>query len=202
MMKECPVCLKMFTEHVIETHAALCGVPEQPPSPSSPLPNIDEAPSCKSMHSELGEVKTKLENAGLWKINIVLSRFMETAMDELCDTVEYDWEKNFRVSFIGEDGVDCSDLTREFFTLLFKNCPIFENKTFKLDLKLLAEMTYFLFGKATAYAVINGHPCPRLLNKVLSNYLCSSKEPKTSDFDIRDLNRADVEAAIEEVSVP
>ena len=57
-----------------------------------------------------------------------------------------------------------------------------------------------LFGKATAYAIINGHPGPRCLISVVGKYICTSKEPELGELDVKDVKRADVTAAIEEVS--
>ena len=143
--RQCPVCLKMFSEDEVQVHASVCGVSEDPIH----IPeNIPDTEKHLSMQEELDMVKKQLEDSGLWTLSVVRSRFIDTAMDELMDAEEKDWNKNIRVCFIGEEGVDCGGLTREFFTLLFKQSPIFENGTFKVDAKLLAEKNIYVVWKS------------------------------------------------------
>lgn len=135
-----------------------------------------------------------------WTLNIVRRKFIQTAMEELNEAAEEDWEKPLRVHFIGEEGIDSGGLRREFFTLLFKNTDIFEESSLRLDSNLLSKKQYKVIGKATALALINGHPGPCRLNKLLSKYIVTKKEPDAEELGKDDIDRADALSLLNEVS--
>lgn len=130
---------------------------------------------------------------------MIRRRFNETALEEITEAVDSDWEKNISVKFVGEEGVDAGGLSREFYSLLFKNTDIFEKRTFRIDSILLQKKAYYAVGKAAARAIIMGHPGPKCFHNFLAKFICFGQEPDFSEITYEDIGRADVLNAIEEV---
>ncbi|XP_060588061.1 uncharacterized protein LOC132743547 [Ruditapes philippinarum] len=106
-----------------------------------------------------------------------------------------------KIHFIGEEGLDAGGLSREFFSLLFKNNDLFENGSFRLDSGLLEKKTYVTMGRATARTILAGHPGrPTCLNPLLASFICTGEEPDLADIPDEYVGRPDVLAAIQDIS--
>lgn len=186
----CPVCTKVFPSDVIETHAAYCGERNQDiilcQEAEDPARSLDE-----DVAAAFREIEKK---SNIWSLSVVRSNFILTATEELKFGKESDWLCPIRVSFLGEEGLDNGGLRREFFTLLFNSSPVFDGKSFTVNSEYLAEKQYTLLGKATALAVLNGHPGPRRFNKHLVNYMLMGKEPDMDD--VLEIENCNVQAAL------
>ncbi|XP_053393091.1 uncharacterized protein LOC123562510 isoform X2 [Mercenaria mercenaria] len=52
-------------------------------------------------------------------------------------------------------------------------------------------------GRATAVALINGHPGPRCFNRLIAEYITSGEEPDFENLSDECIQRSDVETALE-----
>ncbi|KAK6166961.1 hypothetical protein SNE40_022186 [Patella caerulea] len=189
----CPICKKSFEKEEIEIHAALCGDVEnnepQPPAKTKPL------------HSTLQEAieilsSTVYTNKTQNNISVIRRIFMTTAMQQLADI---DWNCKLNICFIGEEGLDSGGLGREFFSLFFKQTPLFDSGAFTVNSEYLEKKQYVLLGKIVAIAILHGHAGPQSLHPHITDYILSMQEP---DFNQIPLNvvRADVRHAIDEIT--
>jgi hypothetical protein len=154
----------------------------------------------RTLDAELDAIAAKVGDSNEnWLINVVRRNFFKTAFEELSDALTIDWEKPMKIHFIGEEGLDAGGLSREFFSLLFKNNDIFENGSFRLDSGLLEKKTYETMGRATARAILAGHPGPKCFNPLLARFICTGEEPDLADIPDEYVGRPDVLAAIQDV---
>ncbi|WAR27605.1 hypothetical protein MAR_013309 [Mya arenaria] len=178
-MDVCPVCNGSFEVNVLEAH--LAGLMD---------PQTD-------FESALNDRFDKMVLEGSWPINVVRRHFNNSAMEELSNGIIKDWGEKLNVKFIGEDGVDSGGLTREFFSLLFETCLVFEDNGFSYNADLLEKKHYQLMGRATSMAILHGHPGPRNLNRTIVDFILENKEPEEiPECCIQN----EVKAAIEEIS--
>jgi hypothetical protein len=151
----------------------------------------------RTLDAELDAIAAKVgvsnEN---WLNNVVRRNFFKTAFEELSDALTIDWEKPMKIHFIGEEGLDAGGLSRECFSLLFKNSDLFENGSFRLDSGLLKKKTDETMGRATARAILAGHLGPKCFNPLLARFICTGEEPDIPDEYV---GRSDVLAAIQDV---
>lgn len=119
-------------------------------------------------------------------------------MEQLDEGSEDDWKGCFRVNFIGEEGLDAGGLRREFFSLLFEKSDLLENNSFCLDAAKLAKKHYKLLGKATALAILYGHPGPQCFNQHITQYIVSGVEPE--EVQLQSIKRQDIVSAVNDVS--
>lgn len=148
--------------------------------------------------TEALEILREVKLDKLWTLRILRKDFLLTSMECLEEADERDWQLQFNVIFVGEEGVDAGGLTREFFSLLFKTTGVFDNENFSVRADLLKKKTYHILGRITAKAIIFGHPGPRCLNAHIANYIINSKEPDIANVQIRDLP-GDAAAAVQQV---
>jgi hypothetical protein len=134
-----------------------------------------------------------------WEISVVRRQFNETAMREIMDSLDEDWRKRIKIRFIGEDGIDQGGLTREFFSLLFKETTAFEGHLMSVYSDMLEKQQYFYIGKITAMALLTGHPGPRCLDNHLVEYILSGTMPSASSISLSSINRMDVLDAVQKV---
>ncbi|XP_055955241.1 probable E3 ubiquitin-protein ligase HERC3 isoform X2 [Patella vulgata] len=95
---------------------------------------------------------------------------------------DIDFQQIINVIFIGEEGVDAGGLTREFFSLLFKQTPVFENGGFNVNSQLLSDKIYQIIGKAASYSVLNGNQGPQCLRSHLVKYILSNVLPTDEEI--------------------
>jgi hypothetical protein len=119
-------------------------------------------------------------------------------MEQLDEGSEDDWKGCFRVNFIGEEGLDAGGLRREFFSLLFEKSDLLENNSFCLDAAKLAKKHYKLLGRATALAILYGHPGPQYFNQHITQYIVSGVEPE--EVHLQSIKRQDIVTAVNDVS--
>ena len=139
------------------------------------------------------------EDKEVWNIKVLRRNFIKTATEQLEDADPADWLKKLKVEFIGEEGIDCGGLLREFFSLLFKDGEEFEGNNFSVNSKLLDQKRYILAGKAVATSILHGHPGPRRLNKYVVDYILTGEEPNMDSVSVEELNREDFKNAIKQV---
>lgn len=108
--------------------------------------------------------------------------------------------KHIKVQFVGEKGIAIGGLKREFLSLLFTNEGLFEHNGFHHDSDLMKKKTFFILGRATATALLSGHPGPQCFNRYISEYICSGLVPDLSDISDTNIGRADVVSAIQKVT--
>ncbi|XP_053404361.1 G2/M phase-specific E3 ubiquitin-protein ligase-like [Mercenaria mercenaria] len=201
----CPVCGLKLPKGDIEFHASTCGESASTSIESNSVCGKSTADGQQASNEKgtLEESKDGLAakiRTDTWAINVVRSRFYETALEELMEAVDGDWDKTIKIEFVGEEGIDVGGLSREFFTLLFKNGDIFENMSFHIDSELLEKKVYKTMGKAAARALIMGHPGPKCFHSFLAKFICFGQEPDFDDISYQDVGRADVLNAIEEIT--
>ena len=107
--------------------------------------------------------------------------------------------RQLKIDFIGEEGVDAGGPCREFFSLLFRNTPVFENGGFSLNSELLEKKHYMYVGRMSSLAIINGHPGPKCINNYLVNYILEGIQPECTLTQLEMISRDDVIEAIKEV---
>jgi len=134
----------------------------------------------------------------MWDIPVIRRLFIKTAMQQLADADEGDWCKKLKIQFIGEEGLDAGGLTREFFSMLFQQTPVFEDGLFSHHSHLLDEKAYHLLGRSTALALTVGHAGPQCLDSHIVKYILNGTIPDMDDLP-EQLNRQDAESAVSEV---
>ncbi|XP_061195286.1 uncharacterized protein LOC133203526 [Saccostrea echinata] len=181
----CPICKELFPVDSLQQHAATCGDEEMP----------------GSLKVALTQKRSVFENEDkeVWNIKVLRRNFMKTAIEQLEDADPDDWIKKPKVEFIGEEGIDCGGLFREFFSLLFKDGEEFEGNNFSVNSKLLDQKRYMLAGKAVATSILHGHPGPRRLNKYVVDYILTGKIPNMDNVSTEELNREDFKHAIKQM---
>ena len=142
-----------------------------------------------------------LQTDQTWDISVIRRRLVPQAMEQLSEGNESDWQKKIAITFLGEEGLDVGGLTREFFTILFENSPVFEEDLLSLDSELLETQHYYLVGRAVVMAILSGHPGPRRLQEHLVDYIIHGKVPDWSNFSTEMISRSDVLNAIKDVSL-
>ncbi|WAR20106.1 hypothetical protein MAR_001944 [Mya arenaria] len=186
----CPICHDEFPVSTIEEHAASCCENQ-----------LSNPTLARTRDAVLDAIAAKVGDSNEnWLINVVRRNFFKTTFEELSDALTIDWEKPIKIPFIGEEGLDAGGLTREFFSLLFRNNDLFENGSFRLDSGLLEKKTYETMGRATARAILAGHPGPKCFNPLLARFICTGEEPDLADIPDEYVGRPDVLAAIQEIS--
>lgn len=137
-----------------------------------------------------------------WDIAVVRKCFLKTVMEQLEEATEADWEREMKVTFIGEPGLDPGwGLTREFFSLLFLNTPVFENGCFSLFTESLDKRHYFTVGRAVSRSILFGHPGPSCLNTYIVEFILNGREPDSNHLKCEQLShREDIISAINKVS--
>lgn len=122
------------------------------------------------------------------------------AMEQLEEATEADWEREMKVSFIGEPGLDAGVLTREFISMLFVNTPVFEHGCFSLITESLEKRHYFTIGRAVSRSILFGHPGPSCLNTYIVEFILHGREPDSNDLKVKQLShREDFISAINKV---
>ncbi|WAR15457.1 hypothetical protein MAR_005562, partial [Mya arenaria] len=186
----CPICHDEFAVSTIEEHAASCCENQ-----------LSNPTLARTLDAELDAIAAKVGDSNEnWLINVVNRNFFKTTFEELSVALTIDWEKLMKIYFIGEEGLDAGGLTREFFILLFRNNDLFENGSFRLDSGLLEKKTYETMGRATARAILAGHPGLKCFNPLLARFICTGEEPDLADIPYEYVGRPDVLAAIQEIS--
>ncbi|WAR30894.1 hypothetical protein MAR_033436 [Mya arenaria] len=148
------------------------------------------------MTDVLEEKRQTIEgNEAQISISVVRRLFIKTAMEQLMDSLDNNWMKPIRIAFIGEEGGG----SLEFFTLLFKKKPtVYDaDEFFTIDSQMLQQKEYCLLGKVTAQAIINSHPGPHALNKLLAGYILTGKEPDASDVQTEHIHRGDLHGMLQ-----
>jgi hypothetical protein len=140
-----------------------------------------------------------MEGKEIWNIKVLRRQFLTTAMEQLEDADQKDLEKKPQVQFIGEEGLDCGGLLREFFSLLFKDTEVFDKNSFVVNSRLLDQKRYLLAGKAVATSIVHGHPGPRRLNKHVVTYILTGREPDFNEISTEELEREDYISAVKQV---
>ncbi|XP_078332486.1 uncharacterized protein LOC111101652 isoform X3 [Crassostrea virginica] len=181
----CPICKESLPIDSLPQHAAVCGEEETP----------------GSLKVALMQKRSLYENEDkeVWNIKVLRRNFIKTATEQLEDADPADWLKKPKVEFIGEEGIDCGGLLREFFSLLFKDGEEFEGNNFSVNSKLLDQKRYILAGKAVATSILHGHPGPRRLNKYVVDYILTGEEPNMDSVSVEELNREDFKNAIKQM---
>ncbi|XP_055958773.1 uncharacterized protein LOC126831591 [Patella vulgata] len=121
--------------------------------------------------------------------------FLQTAMENLED---FEFDQLLNVIFIGEDGVDAGGLTREFFSLIFKHTPIFENSGFAINSTLLQNKTYKTIGKVVAFSILMGNQGPRCLLPQFTKFILQNAQPAVGEISDEMLT-GDVLQALKEI---
>ncbi|XP_060078764.1 G2/M phase-specific E3 ubiquitin-protein ligase-like [Ylistrum balloti] len=171
----CPVCREQFPVDILPVHASSCGVGKDP--------NLNLPDQLSKIAQELKRHEKP------WSVKVVRRLFEETALEQLEDGDEDDWNKPISIQFLGEEGIDAGGLSREFFSLLFKTSKVFEENTFSVNPQLLVKKQYCLIGKAVAKAIVSGHPGPRCLNQHVTNYMLLKQEADFSMVKIKEIQR-------------
>jgi hypothetical protein len=153
----------------------------------------------RSLEDSFDSLLRNMEKEKPITLDIVRSHFMMTAMEQLEELSDSEWEGSFRVNFIGEEGLDSGGLRREFFTLLFELSDLLEHGSFRVDTVKLFKKHYLLLGKTTAVALIHGHPGPQCFNEAVTNFITKCMEPDNAE-DIC-VERDDIKSAIHFVSI-
>ena len=86
-------------------------------------------------------MRIRKDAVDVWEIPVIRRLFIKTAMAEMESANEDEWLRQLKIDFIGEEGVDAGGPCREFFSLLFRNTPVFENGGFSLNSELLEKKT-------------------------------------------------------------
>ncbi|WAR18586.1 LOW QUALITY PROTEIN: G2E3-like protein, partial [Mya arenaria] len=130
----------------------------------------------------------------VWDISVVRRKLVQQAMVE---APSEEWNRKLSVTFIGEEGLDAGGLTREFFTILYENSPVFENNVFSFDSQLLYKRHYFFIGQMVVMGILSGHPGPRNLMKDVVDFI---RENWRTDIAVDKIERLDAVSAIKEIS--
>lgn len=152
----------------------------------------------KSLDETLQDISMTLEKES-WTIDVVRRQFVRTAIEQLDESSTEDWQRQLKVKFVGEEGIDIGGLTREFFSLLFTNEELFEHNGFHFDSQMMRKRIYFLLGKAIAMALLSGHPGPQCFHKYIAEYICTGQIPNMGDITEKDIGRADLVSVIEKL---
>ena len=115
-----------------------------------------------------------------WHIDIIRSYAAKTALQQFSDASDEDWEHMLKINFIGEAGADLGGLRLELLTIFFSSCELFDGEFFHISDDNLSKKLFLVLGKATAYAILSGHPGPRRLHQTLVHYILHEKEPDVS----------------------
>jgi hypothetical protein len=121
-------------------------------------------------------------------------------MAEMEQAPEEEWSRKLAITFVGEDGVDAGGLSREFFSILFEQSPVFEDNLFSFDSSLLEKKQYYYMGRMVVMGILSGHPGPRNLQKHVVDYIIYGKV-NTSDIPDDQIERADALCAMKEVII-
>lgn len=144
------------------------------------------------------KVESILNKEATWEVCIVRRHLLRTAIEQLEEAETGDWKKKITVTFVGEEGIDTGGLYREFYSLLVKKSPVFENKTFSLNSTLLQNNQYKLMGKITAHAICMGHPGPKNLHEAVVSYVLT-ENMQVENIPTETISNAEVLSAIEQV---
>lgn len=136
-----------------------------------------------------------------WNISVIRRLFLSTAMQQLSESDEGDWQKRISIQFIGEEGVDAGGLTREFFSLFFKQTSLFEDGSFSFNSEYIESMLYLLLGKVVARAILSGHSGPCCLQSHIVKFILTQEQPDSRSLTLEQLHRKDIVAVINEVCV-
>jgi len=185
------VCLETFPGDMLAVHASSCG------ETVDVTLHVDEDRDSKTLDEALGQVFDTFSST--WEIAVIRRHFRKTSMEQLDDGCEEDWGKKLKIRFIGEEGIDEGGLSREFFTMLFRESQVFEDSLFSADADLLSKQHYKLMGKVTAMALLSGHPGPRCLEQHLVDFIVLGKSPDMSRLCTDVIKRQDVMHAIEQI---
>ena len=154
--------------------------------------NLGEALSAISMSP------TPSNDDEFWRLSVLRQDLVNTAMENIEDAEEKDWNLPLKVRFIGEEGVDAGGLSREFFSLFFRETPMLENNTFSVKPEFLNCRKYYILGRLVAKALIFGHPGPRCLSYPIAKYITTGQEPGVQDIGDDDLP-GEVAVAVKQV---
>lgn len=152
----------------------------------------------RSLDHALEDICKTIEEEKFTTLKVIRRHFLSTAMEQLEMLSNEEWERSFRVKFIGEAGIDAGGLRREFFTLLFEKTDLLEGRSFQLKSDQLVNKNYRLLGKATAVALTYGHPGPKRFNSAVVHYILNGCVPDT--IEDKCIEREDALAAIRDVS--
>ncbi|XP_076082340.1 uncharacterized protein LOC143053438 [Mytilus galloprovincialis] len=191
----CPICLQMFPDAYIETHASVCGESTDKKAAKSDVADVDLI--TRSFQDEV--MRIRKDAVDVWEIPVIRRLFIKTAMAEMESANKDEWLRQLKIDFIGEEGVDAGGPCREFFSLLFRNTPVFENGGFSLNSELLEKKHYMYVGRMSSLAIINGHPGPKCINNYLVNYILEGIQPECTLTQLEMISRDDVIEAIKEI---
>ena len=80
---------------------------------------------------------------------------------------------------LGEEGVDDGGLSREFYSLFYRQHPAFNREAESLNHShtMMHDNTYKFVGQVVAMGIAHGHPGPKCFNLMLSKYILRGELP-------------------------
>ena len=146
--------------------------------------------TCRNLSDALNAISTITvdedeDDLKRWSMRVLRQDLANTTMENLEEAEDDDWKLPLRVTFIGEEGVDAGGLTRELFTLFFRETPLIDRNTFSLKPEYLDKRYYYILGRFVAKALLTGHPGPRCFSNAVAKYVTLAQEPDVMQ-DIQD----------------